>query len=179
MCYQATKLMILKKLILIFFLIVLLMQAGGAWVCLKIQQFIAQHEMEEDIDEIETCFEKMSISLEEYTASKINNKEVSIKGKMYDIKSVTISNNIVELVVINDTKEEKILERIKKLTEANHRHGRNLPYYCLNLTTLFYIYPDSPDITELPIFLHTSFRNYSDAIFSHYSGIQSPPPKFG
>ena len=113
------------------------MQAGGAWMCLKIQQFIAQQEMERDIDETETRSEKICISLKEYVTNKINDKEIFINGKMYDIKFVNFSKGVAELLVINDTKEEKILESIKKLTEANHKHRSNLPYHFLNLTALY------------------------------------------
>ena len=135
--------------------------------------------MERDIDGMETCSEKISISLKEYATNKINDKEIFIKGKLYDIKSVNFSKGVAELLVVNDTKEEKILENIKKLAESNHQHGKNLPYHFLNLTALYYIYSESPGTSLLLIFLRTLFQSYCESITSHYPGIQSPPPKIG
>ena len=156
------------------------MQTGGILLFYKVQQAIVQGEMERDLDEIGISFQKISLSLKEYRANKINSREISITGKLYDIKSVKILKDKVELVVINDTREERILEDIKQFAETNNRNNRSLPNHCLNLLALFYIPSDNMKLSHEPAHhLPVVFQNYSDAIISHQSGIDSPPPKLG
>ena len=166
-----------KKISVILFLIILLMQTGGILLFYKAQQAIVQKEMERDIDEIGTSSQKLSLTTKEYAVNKINDHEISISGKLYDIKSVKTLNGKIELVVINDTREEKILEDIKKLAETCNRHNKNLPNHCFNLLTLFYIFTETADTSHELLCLTTAFQNYSDVVISHQPGIQSPPPK--
>ena len=155
------------------------MQTGGVWLYYKVQQLIVQHEMESDIDEIGICSQKFDLSQKEYAKSKINEHEILIKGKLYDIKSVIISAGRAEIVVINDTREERILEDLKKLGDTNNRHNKSLPSHCFNILTLFYL---STEINNTPgelIAVTKNFRNYNDNIISNGPAIDSPPPKIG
>ena len=49
-----------------------------------------QNEMVETIEKKETKFHTIRLTLETFNKSKINAKEISYQGKMYDIKSVKI-----------------------------------------------------------------------------------------
>ena len=152
------------------------MQMSGGLLIYTVQQYIVQHEMEQVLNNDETSFQQLTLSLSDFQKGEINTDEISFNGKMYDVKSIKISGNKVELLVINDTGEENIIENIKKSVNTNSGQNKKLPYHLVNLLNWFYIYPASGN--EFLLLEHrTSYLPFSENVFSFISEISSPPPK--
>ncbi|HZV67939.1 MAG TPA: hypothetical protein VFG10_00255 [Saprospiraceae bacterium] len=94
------------------------------------------------MDDEETPFEQITLSLPDYLKDKINNHEISIEGKMYDIKSVSISGDKVTLLVINDPHEENILKKLKEVLTGRKQSKSNRPHQLRPIHTLKYLSPE-------------------------------------
>lgn len=140
----------------------------------QLQQFNVQEEMEAQLNDPSAHFEQLSLSLADFEKARINDHEIAIGGKMYDYKSARISGNTVELSVINDTQEERILEHNKDLTQKN-RNADRLLSIAMQLMLLDFI----PHTPQVPTFFCTYTRSYpqlSVVVLSRHSEVLSPPP---
>ncbi len=168
----------LKKIGFIVLLSILLLQTGGLWLIYKAQQYYVQNEMEESLNNKETIFQNLSLSLNDFQKDKVNDHEVSINGKMYDIKSINIKGNKVELLAVNDIKEESIIEKINRSLNNGDQQNQELPNHIFKILTLFYISPTTGYNFLFQVKRQHILPSFCEIIISHKSGISSPPPRF-
>jgi len=133
--------------------------------------------MQEVLNDTKTQFEKLTLTLSEFNNSKIAEDEISVNGKIYDIKSSRISGDKVELLAINDIEEENILEKIKKAFNTGMTENSELPNHLVTLISLIYISPANGQGFLLEETFLNSFHSFCEIIFSHESEIFSPPPE--
>lgn len=158
-------------------LAILLLQAGGMLFVYKMQQCAVQLEMQQTLNDSKTYFEKMTLSVGDYKKNKINSREICIKGKMYDVKAVNISGNNVELLVINDSKEEYILCKIKDFINRVNEPTSNIPFQLQQLLSLYYL---SANIDNLFLIRSLSIHIFCPLnlnLVSNFSDISTPPPQ--
>lgn len=168
----------MKKNAYITILFVLLLQAGGLLYILNAQRGYVQYQMSKIVLEENGKFEKMTLSKSAYQTSKVNAKEISLAGKMYDIKSMSIEKDSVKLVVINDCKEESILKQIKILLGATDIPYSHLPNQLYKLISLVYISPDFSYAFPNPSFHLFLFHHFNSDMVVQNGDILVPPPKF-
>ena len=152
------------------------MLSGGFLLVYKIQQDFVQKEMHNVLNNKLKDSEKLTLSYSDYQNNKIDSHEILVQGKLYDIRSVIRTGNIVELQVINDSREEKILDNIKDLVNNSSNSKNHLPDHLLKWLNLLYISPVSVN----SLFVRYSpfcFRSFCEFIISHKTDICSPPPK--
>jgi len=131
--------------------------------------------MQEALYEQGAELQKLTLTIFEFQKSKINAREIHYKGKMYDFKSAVIKNNKVELLVINDAKEELILDLIKEIFTDTHKQKSKLPNQLSKILTLAYICPHK-DICLFPPVHQAFFSDYSARILTAESKVPNPPP---
>ncbi len=131
----------------------LLLQAGGMLFVYKMQQSFVRYEMQQVLNNTETRFQKMRISLSDYKKNKINEAEIRINQKLYDVKSVNMLVDDVELLLINDKEEENILEEIKNFFGQHNQSSSRIPDQLQELLSLDYL---SPEKVRLLLSLHLS-----------------------
>ena len=143
----------------------------------NIQQCRNQYEMHEKLNCNSTSFEKITLTVTEYQKSRVDENEISFKGRMYDVKSALVSNGSVELLVINDPEEENILVKIKHFLNNPGTPGSKHPNQLHQLTSLSYL----PSYTGILLFDQlpgTSIFHHAPLNFvSNKLEILSPPPK--
>ena len=165
----------MKKLSYIALLLILLLQTGGMVLIFKVQQCIAHFEMKHAISNNATSSQTFSLSLSDFK-NKINENEFLIDGKLYDVISFSITGNNVQLVVINDKKEEDILEKIKGFTAGISKHSK-LPTQLVQLLALTYILPNYSSKSVLQQIPEQKYVLLCVNVFSVPSEVSSPPPK--
>ena len=133
--------------------------------------------MEQALNNEKTSFQKLILSLNEFEKGKINKDEIIFNGSMYDVKSIKILGDSVEMLAINDIKEENIIENIKKLVNANDLQNKDLPNQFVKLLTLVYISPTSNYNFLSQKKRQNIFKPLCEIIISHKSSISSPPPE--
>ncbi len=134
----------LKKFASISLLLLILLQIGGMLLVYQLQQRSVQQEMKQTLCNEPTRLEKITLSTKEYNSYKINAGEIAIDGKMYDVKSVKHSVHSVELWVINDQKEEHILQKIASFFHQNEAAPKSkFPNQLEQLFSLAYLLPEN------------------------------------
>jgi len=144
-----------------------------------IAQYHVQKKMHEALKNDATKFQTITLSLADYKKSKINSHEISIDGKMYDVKSVTFRGNKVDLACINDREEENILKDLKDFASRSSKSNSNLPNQIQQLLTLNYITPEAKEFYFIPIVAAHIFLSSNPGIVSNDTDITTPPPKLG
>ena len=122
--------------------------------------------------------EKLILTKEVYYASKVNHFEICLDGKMYDIKSVVMQGEIVELLAIHDQEEENILVEIRKL--ICNSSDKHLPYPQLlnRLLTVFYDQVSlSVIVPEEISLLHCNSSNDDMKLTLGVKVVSTPPPE--
>jgi|GEM_PF-5912181 hypothetical protein len=104
-------------------------------------------------------------------------KELSFNGKMYDIKSVQILEDFIEIVAINDVYEEKILEHIKGFIKNLGNFSRNTLIQITFLVLLNYIIPECSVKFYSPFRFSYLFRYTDNNYFSEKPDTGSLPPR--
>lgn len=159
-----------------FFTLFLL--SGGFMLIYKIQQHQVQIEMQSTLskDHVET--EKIILSNSDFQKNKINSREIILLGKLYDIRSVIHTGKDVELQVINDTREENILEKISNLVRNTGNGHDQLPNCLVQLLTMEFICPE-PSCHFFNNDPTTCSHQFNELIISVTSNVVSPPPELG
>ena len=132
--------------------------------------------MNQALNNRETRFQKLILSLNDFQKSRINAHEMYFNGKMYDVKSFKITSDKVELLVINDTKEENILANIKKSADTGTEQNKKLSFRQFNLLNWFYIYPDSGNKFILQK-QKINYPSFAENALSVINEISTPPPE--
>jgi hypothetical protein len=145
----------------------------------KIRQFYVQHEMMLLVKNSETSFEKLVLTSEEYQKSRLNSREISFRGNMYDVKSVNISGDTVELLVIKDAKEKILLEEIKDFLHKSNESKKELPDQFQKFLSINYIATVQGRIIYIPSFCFNIYPHQDQDTYTDKSDIPSPPPKLG
>lgn len=165
----------MKKIGYILLISILFLQLGGLLLLYKVQQYKIQYEMKEALYEDGAELQKLILSIAEFEKSKIDKHEIYYKGKMYDFKSAIIKNNTVELLVINDAKEEILYDLIRDLFTGTDKQKNKLPNQLSKLLTLTYLSSDKY-IRLFPPIHKNIFSVFTENIISADKKVSSPPP---
>lgn len=133
--------------------------------------------MQQAIESTETGFQKIKLTLQEYQNSKVNAFEISLGGKMYDVKSVTISGDVAELLVIHDHKEENILKEIKAFLTMNDHASNTIPPQLKIILSLNYLLPEVRQLIFISSLSAHSFYFSGLNFSSNTAEVQVPPPE--
>ncbi|CAN5289489.1 hypothetical protein BH09BAC5_BH09BAC5_14270 [soil metagenome] len=153
------------------------MLSGCILLVYQFEQRFLQHEMTQELNNTETPFTNLTMSLSEFKRDKIGTHELLIHGELYDFKSVAIADNKVTLLVFHDSEEEEVIKKMSDLTGDSSQQKSELPRQILKLLTLTYICPfisDQFNVWEIP---SNNFIPPCKNITSIISEIPSPPPK--
>jgi hypothetical protein len=153
------------------------MQMGGILLLNKANQFIARNEMAQTLRKNEKPYEHIKLTVTEFNKVRINKKEIQLEGRLYDIKKSTTNGEIVSLIVVNDEKEQRIINRIKDLIPYGHKSSpQQLSKIFDQLLSLVYL-PTTE--CEIPLFSshHLKAITYLRiTLRSETLNIPSPPP---
>lgn len=166
----------LKKIRLILLAVILLMQSGGMLLLHQMQIGLVKYEMRQMLSRTERS-EKFIFSLSEYQMSKINEREILLNGKMYDVKSAVIAGNVVEVLAIHDTKEQSIIGKISEEICRGTCQDKRLPEQLVKLLVLLYNCPQTDSGLLAQIVCPCVFPAFSDCLVAQASDIPSPPPE--
>ncbi len=165
-----------KKALHLFMLIPVFLHAGGLMLLCTLLQLNIQKEAESALLNPETKLTKITLSNAEYQNCKLNNKEIKLNGKLFDIKNAVFNNDQIELLAYEDVHESGIISLIENFFSPENSK-KDFPQLVLKLLvsvftidqcTIIFEAPASKNIcTSFPAFLFDSFK----------TGIITPPPE--
>ncbi len=155
-----------------------MLQSGGLFLLFKTQQYAAKISMQVNMIKGDTPVEHLSMSLVDYRKSITDNKELFYQGKMYDIKSLSFTNDSVNLIVIHDIKEENVLSKIKNLFASQDNTKKSkIPQTLIQLLSLDYIQDGIFCNDFVSHFSITLKHHFSENTITHCHKIILPPPE--
>ncbi len=114
----------MKRVNILLLLLALFLQSGGLLLVFHTMKHTAKREMKDLIAAKNVKLETLTISLAEFNRCRIDAREIRLKGKMYDIISSSLSSDsLLELIVVHDTKEEKMIRHIDNLAKESTSKG--------------------------------------------------------
>lgn len=140
-------------------------------------QQIVQHEMWTPSEQSSGNLQKLKLSATEFENSKINAHEIKIDGLLYDLHSVKQRGNLVEVLVVNDAKEESILSFIKKLTENPTKQDNKNNHQILKLLTAIYLPAQLDFHCSVRLIPEKQYNLFFESILSVSKEIWLPPPR--
>jgi len=166
----------LKRTLSILVLILFLAHFAGFYIYFFVQLKLVRKEMREKLKVLPSDeLELLTLSPEEYQKSKVEEHEVKVDGKMYDIARVEKLDNTILVYCLHDVAEDNLLTFLNKILtlplKDSHVPNGILHFYSLNYlpTHWSFIVPE-----VIPI---SPFTAYIEMISEYSSVIISPPPK--
>ncbi len=167
----------MKKLVGIVFLSVILLQVAGSYVYFIVRLTGIRSEMREQLrykpDEELTLF---MLSREEFRKAKVDDHEVKVDGKMYDIARIVVQEDHVLVYALHDEAEDNLLTLLNEMVKRSSKDKKPVPSQLIQLLTLIFISVEDLFLqnNSLPF---THYTAYSEAVISFASAIESPPPR--
>lgn len=120
----------------------------------------------------------MFLTLEDFNRQKVNSHEIKVNGKLYDIKSISISDTGYNLVVISDDEESMTLDKIASFFSSNNKVDKSATVNSISVFFNFHFFDPLQQFT---------FYNFSTAVsVTYHYGLNwlsivlksiAPPPK--
>ena len=106
-------------------------------------------------------------------------KEIQVDGKLFDVKSFTISGNNLTLTGFFDSKEEKLVKHIGEIQQQKDKSGNPLN----QLAVKFLFLPNYKEFTTFSIqnnwqIIVSHFRVYTESLSTMTYPAIAPPPKY-
>lgn len=167
----------MKKVLALALLSIVLLQSGGLLFLQQMNQELHKSKMQLVLENSSSGFEKMTLNLATYNACKLDEKEILYKGNMYDVKSIHKSGNTVELIVIKDSKENELKDKIKETSQLLNESDKNSDPRLIDLFELVYLCPQTILVTPGIQIKSLAFLPFKQNIHLPVGEIPSPPPR--
>ena len=135
--------------------------------------------MEAWLEHTHTGFEKLTMSLDMYNACKVDRKEIRYKGHMYDVKSATRHGNTLELLVINDAEEERLMDSMEKTARLWDEPVQGPTTILLKFLQLHCVCPEPGLRLDYTVNEINLTNTVEQNLVSIIREIPSPPPRIG
>ncbi|MFZ4707607.1 MAG: hypothetical protein ACOYMF_16525 [Bacteroidales bacterium] len=167
----------MKKLFCVLSVVLLFLQSGGILMFYKVEQQMQQHRMRQLLETENSFLQQFTMSVYEFSRSNKKGKEILINGKMFDIKSYSISGNTVKLVAIHDKAEELIIKALKNVAKANSQGDNGLLVKIVKLLSLDYTLPMLLQDSVLWHPVQKTLLLLNHIINTRIADILTPPPE--
>lgn len=177
MHFLFTNFVLVKKIIGITFLSILLLQVAGSYVYFIARLSGIRSEMREQLkDKPDEQLTLLTLTADEYQKAKVNDHEVKVNEKMYDIARIVVQEDKVLVYALHDEAEDNLLALLNEMVKRSSKDKKPVPAQLIQLLTLLFIPVDNlfPQNNSVTLEHHTA---YSETILSFASAIDSPPPR--
>lgn len=167
----------MKKIFSALFLSVLLLQVAGCYVYFIVRLSGIRSEMRQQLrhkpDEELTL---LTLTEEEFRKAKVDDHEVKVDGKMYDIARIAFHDNRLLVYALHDEAEDNLLTLLAEMVNRTSHDKKPVPSQLLQLLTLQFVLIENkmPAISGISVFHKTP---YNRAFLTFISGIEIPPPR--
>ncbi|MEO8149472.1 MAG: hypothetical protein ABI723_17665 [Bacteroidia bacterium] len=165
----------MKKITAIFLLSVLLFNFAGGLLLFKVQQQINYWQVKEELKNSDKLI-KLALNLDEYESSKVNEEEVLLNGKMYDVADIIFKDNTVTLFCLADFEENDLIDSFHEFRQKKSRKGES-DLHVLKFLSLLYIQTSQHLTVDNFTTVVSHFSSYNKLFKPAFIAVESPPPK--
>ena len=165
-----------KKALSVIVLIIFLAHFVGFYIYFFTQLQVVRQEMRAKLKELpREELELIVLSPAEYKKAKVEEHEIKVDGKMYDIAWIVEKNGKVLVHCLHDAAEDNLLAFLDKILSLPLK-DKNVPSGVLQFMSLNFLPTHWNFLT--PEFQKTqSFTHYAEMLSLFKNAIASPPPK--
>ncbi len=167
----------MKRSLCILFLGILLIQVSGCYVYFIARLTAIRIEMREQLNHLpDDQLTLLTLTTEEYQKAKVDDHEVRLNGKMYDIARLIIQKDKVLVYAIHDEAEDNLLSFLDEIVKRSTNDKKPVPSQLVQLLTLIFL----PTENQLPVnssvaLIHAT--KYTQSYLAFARLIDSPPPR--
>jgi hypothetical protein len=167
----------MKKIIGTAFLCILLLQVAGSYVYFIVRLSGIRSEMREQLkykpdDELTLLL----LSRDEYKKSKVDDHEVKVNGRMYDIARMIVKGDHFFIYALHDEAEDNLLSLLHEMVKRTSKDKKPVPSSLIHLLTLQFVAVENVTLTTGPIAIdHITPYVACTSFFD--TGIDTPPPR--
>jgi hypothetical protein len=168
-----------KKALSVFVLIIFLAHFAGFYIYFFTQLQVVRQEMRAKLKALPPEeLELFTLSTSEYQKAKVEDHEIKIVGKMYDIARIVEKNGKVLVYCLHDKAEDGLLSFLDKILKLPLKDKKTSPQL-VKFTILSYILPSTPRWGNSAPKLLNVFTHYHLHFSSFFPSLESPPPRLG
>jgi hypothetical protein len=166
-----------KKLIGIVFLSTLILQVTGSYIYFIARLTGIRQEMRNQLkNKPDDQLTLLILTKEEYLKAKVDDQELKVNEKMYDIARVVFKKDNVLVYALHDNAEDNLLAFLNELVDRSSKDKKPVPSSLLSFINMAFICPGF--ILPLPEREKDNPNTaYQLAISEVHSHINAPPPK--
>lgn len=165
-----------KRILSILVLILFLAHFAGFYIYFVVQLKQVRQEMRSQLRNLPTEeLDLLTLTPEEFQKARVDEHEVKVDGKMYDIARVEKRDNTILVYCLHDAAEDNLFAFLNKILtlplKDSHVPNGVLHFYSLNYLPAHwsFIVPE--------VMPSTPFTVYSEMISEYSPVIIGPPPK--
>jgi len=145
-------------------------------ICMFLQLHNYQR-IEAILENSSTRFEKLILTKDQFQNSLVDDKELFVNGKMYDIKETRFIKDTVEIIAYHDAKEDGLISIIENFFDRENS-GNDFSVKVLKLLVTVYTFSSIQVEFTQPFISGNFFMTDSGNYISFAGETISPPPDF-
>lgn len=167
----------MKRVPVILFLSILLIQVGGCYIYFVGRLATIRTEMHEQLKYLpEEQLTRFQFTVTEFKKARVEDHEIKVDGKMYDIARVTKQADQILVLALHDEAEDNLLAFLSEMVSRSANDKKPVPVEVEQLLTLSF----------LPVSLATPQNRYSKinhltpyckSCSTVYFTLELPPPR--
>jgi len=120
--------------------------------------------------------ELIKLTSQNFKNAKVDEHEIKVNGKMYDISRIEKKGDMVWVYCLHDKAEDSLLSFLDTILSTPLK-DKNAPSQILKFTTLTFLLPAYTSLQQTISTSLTSITFYKASTFSFVLSLKSPPPK--
>jgi hypothetical protein len=165
-----------KRIFSILVLILFLAHFAGFYIYFVVQLKQVRQEMRNQLRTLPTEeLELLTFTPEEFQIARVEEKEVKVDGKMYDIARLEKQGNTILVYCLHDIAEDNLLAFLNKILTLPLKDS-HVPNGILHFCSLNYL-PTLWGFKVPEVMPTTPFTAYTEMISEYSAVIAAPPPK--
>lgn len=169
----------MKKLLAIGFFSFFALQFAGFYGYFGIRLMAIRKEMKATLASLpEEKLERIIISANEFAHVNLEEGEIELNGKMYDIARIKKQGDSYVLFALHDESEDSLLSLLDEMLKRSGNDKKPVPSQLLQFISLLFI-PVEEIYTQIPTLKISFLIQSSNNLYRSINGLVPTPPPWG
>lgn len=166
-----------KRVATLFFLSILMLQVAGCYLYFIVRLSAIRTEKRAELKLLpDSALTVLKLTPAEFRQARVEEHEVKVAGKMYDIARVQHQHDVVYVYGMHDEAEDNLLSFLHELVKRSANDKKPIPGQLVSLLSLEFL----PEINSLPVNCCCTITHHSaylKELISVCPANETPPPR--
>ncbi len=121
--------------------------------------------------------QRLEFTLVSYEKAKVDEHEVKVNGKMFDIGRIEFQEDKVVVYALQDADEDSLLAFLNKVTTQTSQNNTRAPSQFTQFISLLFVVPPGISVNAPCMSHETSLTKYFFTECSFVAALVTPPPR--